>query len=180
MTLHWFNKYLCEVNFQYSWFSIGLGCLTRLYLTQCLISCWLAAPHCWKLCLKSGFITSLVIWPTEKVGGMNTWAEIFHECGVCHTESLCCAAIQINGFGSNMQILLEILRGAVPILILQTHIPWLHSKAQTSCPCRSLSRWRTLFRAPATTLFLLCRNSCSPWHRSYPKRTSSFSVLKHK
>lgn len=60
---------------------------------------------------------SLGIWPVEKNGGMNSWAEILDEFGVSHTGNFCSAAIQINGFVINMQKLLEILWAIVPILI---------------------------------------------------------------
>lgn len=60
---------------------------------------------------------SLGIWPIEKNGSMNSWAEILDDYGVCHMENFCPAAIQINGFVINMQKLLEILWGVMPILI---------------------------------------------------------------
>lgn len=49
--------------------------------------------------------------------------------------------------------------------------------SDTSSSCKSSSKWRTSFKAAATTFFLLQMKSCSWAHRSNPRRTSRSSWL---
>lgn len=65
--------------------------------------------------LEDRYILSLGIWPNEENGGLNSWAEILDEYGICHSKNFSYAAIQINGFVINVQKLLEGLWGDVPI-----------------------------------------------------------------